>query len=63
MGGAPQAKDVVTAFKEQYPNVTVNLVNAGTANDEYTKLQNAVKADSGTPDVTHGWPAQAPVSA
>jgi multiple sugar transport system substrate-binding protein len=48
---APQAKDVVTAFEKRYPNVTVNLVNAGTANDEYTKLQNAVKAGSGAPDV------------
>src|SRR5882724_9027505 len=48
---APQVKDIVTAFEKQYPNVTVNLVNAGTATDEYTKLQNAVKAGSGAPDV------------
>jgi multiple sugar transport system substrate-binding protein len=48
---APQVKDIVTAFEKQYPNVTVNLVNAGTATTEYTKLQNAVKAGSGVPDV------------
>ncbi len=48
---APQVKDIVTAFEKQYPNVTVNLVNAGTGNDEYTKLQNVVKAGSGAPDV------------
>jgi multiple sugar transport system substrate-binding protein len=48
---APQVKDIVTAFEKKYPNVTVNLVNAGTSTDEYTKLQNAVKAGSGAPDV------------
>jgi multiple sugar transport system substrate-binding protein len=48
---APQVKDIVTAFEKKYPNVTVNLVNAGTANNEYIKLQNAVKAGSGAPDV------------
>jgi multiple sugar transport system substrate-binding protein len=29
----------------------VNYVNAGTGNDHYTKLQNAIKAGSGAPDV------------
>ncbi|MGH3417422.1 MAG: ABC transporter substrate-binding protein, partial [Actinocrinis sp.] len=48
---APQTKDIVAAFEKKYPNVTVNLVNAGTATTEYTKLQNAVKAGSGEPDV------------
>jgi multiple sugar transport system substrate-binding protein len=48
---APQVKDIVAAFEKKYPNVTVNLVNAGTATAEYTKLQNAVKAGSGAPDV------------
>ena len=48
---APQVKDIVAAFEKQYPNVTVNLVNAGTSTVEYTKLQNAVKAGSGAPDV------------
>ena len=48
---APQDKDIVAAFEKKYPNVTVNLVNAGTSTTEYTKLQNAIKAGSGVPDV------------
>jgi multiple sugar transport system substrate-binding protein len=47
----PSAKAQVAAFEQEYPNVKVNLVNAGTGNDQYTKLQNAVKAGSGGPDV------------
>jgi multiple sugar transport system substrate-binding protein len=39
------------AFMAQYPEVKVTVVNAGTAGDEYTKLQNAIKAGSGAPDV------------
>ena len=41
----------VAEFEKAYPKVKVKLVNAGTSNDEYTKLQNAVKAGSGAPDV------------
>ena len=48
---APQDKDIVAAFEKQYPKITVNLVNAGTSTTEYSKLQNAVKAGSGMPDV------------
>jgi len=48
---APQSKDIVAAFEKQYPKVKVNLVNAGTATTEYTKLENAIKAGSGVPDV------------
>jgi multiple sugar transport system substrate-binding protein len=48
---APQSKDIVSAFEKQYPKVKVNLVNAGTSTAEYTKLQNAIKAGSGAPDV------------
>ena len=47
----PSAEAQVAAFEKAYPNVDVNLVNAGTNNDEYTKLQNAIKAGSGAPDV------------
>jgi multiple sugar transport system substrate-binding protein len=47
----PSAKDQVAAFEKEFPNVKVNYVNAGTNNDQYTKLQNAVKAGSGAPDV------------
>jgi multiple sugar transport system substrate-binding protein len=48
---APQDKDIVTAFEKKYPKVKVNLVNAGTSNTEYTKLENAIKAGSGAPDI------------
>ena len=47
----PSAEAQVAAFEKAYPNVKVNYVNAGTNNDEYTKLQNAIKAGSGAPDV------------
>lgn len=47
----PSAEAQAEAFMKEYPNVTVNVVNAGTNNDEYTKLQNAIKAGSGAPDV------------
>ena len=47
----PQAEAQVAAFEKAYPKVDVELVNAGTGNDEYTKLQNAIKAGSGAPDV------------
>jgi multiple sugar transport system substrate-binding protein len=41
----------VAAFEKAYPKVKVKLVNAGSSADEYTKLQNAIKAGSGAPDV------------
>ncbi|MFE1646891.1 ABC transporter substrate-binding protein [Microbacterium sp. P01] len=47
----PSAEAQVEAFEKAYPKVTVNLVNAGTNTDEYTKLQNAITAGSGAPDV------------
>ncbi|MBN6051948.1 extracellular solute-binding protein [Nonomuraea sp. RK-328] len=47
----PTLKQVVADFQTKYPKVKVNLVNAGTGNDQYTALQNAVKAGSGLPDV------------
>ncbi|MGH1525897.1 ABC transporter substrate-binding protein [Leifsonia sp. L25] len=47
----PSAEAQVAAFEKAYPKVKVKLVNAGTNTTEYTKLQNAVKAGSGAPDV------------
>ncbi|KEP74620.1 sugar ABC transporter substrate-binding protein [Microbacterium sp. SUBG005] len=47
----PSAEAQVAAFEKKYPNVKVNYVNAGTNTEEYTKLQNAIKAGSGAPDV------------
>jgi multiple sugar transport system substrate-binding protein len=48
--GTPM-KDVAAAFEKKYPKITVNVVNAGTGNDQYKKLQNAIKAGSGAPDL------------
>ena len=48
---APQTADIVKAFEKKYPKVKVNLVNAGTGSAEYTKLETAIKAGSGAPDV------------
>ncbi|MDX6265167.1 MAG: multiple sugar transport system substrate-binding protein, partial [Kribbellaceae bacterium] len=42
----PSAEAQVKAFEQEYPNVKVNYVNAGTGNDQYTKLQNVIKAGS-----------------
>ncbi len=47
----PSGQDQVDAFMKEYPNVKVNLVNAGTNTEEYTKLQNTLKAGTGAPDV------------
>ena len=47
----PSAEAQVAAFEKEYPKVNVKLVNAGTNTTEYTKLQNAIKAGSGAPDV------------
>ena len=44
-------KDVAAGFEKKYPNVKVNLVNAGTGDKQYTALQNAVAAGKGVPDV------------
>ncbi len=48
---APAVEDIAKAFEEKYPKITVNVENVGTGNDQYTKLQNAIKAGSGAPDV------------
>ncbi|ROS31323.1 ABC transporter substrate-binding protein [Cellulomonas sp. PhB150] len=47
----PTLKQVVTDFEAAHPDVTIDLVNAGTGNDQYTALQNAIAAGSGVPDV------------
>lgn len=47
----PTLEQVVTDFEKKYPNVTVNLENVGTGNDQYTALQNAISAGDGVPDV------------
>lgn len=43
--------DVAEAFTAEHPDVTVDVVNVGTGNDQYVALQNAVAAESGGPDL------------
>ncbi|WP_104179696.1 ABC transporter substrate-binding protein [Arthrobacter sp. B0490] len=47
----PTLEKVVEDFEAEHPNVDIDLVNAGTGNDQYTALQNAIAAGSGVPDV------------
>lgn len=42
---------VVNEFNKTHPDICVTLQNNGAANDEYTKIGNAIKAGSGAPDV------------
>ncbi|MBW6434309.1 sugar ABC transporter substrate-binding protein [Actinoplanes hulinensis] len=42
---------VAADFQTKYPKVKINLTNAGTGNDQYTALQNAITAGTGIPDV------------
>ncbi|ALJ21346.1 ABC transporter substrate-binding protein [Microbacterium sp. No. 7] len=47
----PSAEAQVAAFEDEYPNVKVTVVNTASANDNNLKLQNAIAAGSGAPDV------------
>ncbi|MFE6592037.1 ABC transporter substrate-binding protein [Streptomyces sp. NPDC057781] len=47
----PTLKQVAADFEKKYPKVDINLVNAGTNNDQYKALQNAISAKKGVPDV------------
>ncbi|MFC8125713.1 ABC transporter substrate-binding protein [Streptomyces sp. NPDC057302] len=47
----PTLKQVEADFEKKYPKVDVKLVNAGTNNDQYKALSNAISAKKGVPDV------------
>ena len=47
----PGLDQTVKAFTKQYPNISVKVVNLGGGPQTYTKLQTALKAGSGAPDV------------
>ncbi|RSX54401.1 ABC transporter substrate-binding protein [Bifidobacterium goeldii] len=47
----PTVKKAVQGFESKHPNITVNVVNAGSSNDEYTALSNALTAGKGAPDL------------
>ena len=48
---APNMEKAVAGFEKKYPKIKVNVVNAGQSAAEYTKLQTAIKAGSGAPDI------------
>lgn len=47
----PTLEQVAKDFEKEHEGVEVDLVNAGTGNDQYTALQNAISAGKGVPDV------------
>ncbi len=49
----PTLDQVAEDFEAAHEGVTVNLVNVGTGDEQYTALQNALSAGSGLPDVAH----------
>ncbi len=49
----PDIQTTIDKFEEAHPNITVKVENVGVGVDEYTKIQNAVDAGSGGPDVAH----------
>ncbi|MDR1427991.1 MAG: sugar ABC transporter substrate-binding protein [Bifidobacteriaceae bacterium] len=48
----PTLEDVVPAFEAANPDIKVDLQNVGGAGDTYTKLDNAIAAGSGGPDIS-----------
>ncbi|WP_245635912.1 ABC transporter substrate-binding protein [Herbiconiux solani] len=42
---------IIEAFEKEHPKITVDVVNVGTGAAHYTKLENALKAGSGAPDL------------
>ena len=48
---APAVEPIAEAFEKAHPDITVDVQNVGTGADQYTKLQNAIKAGKGAPDV------------
>ena len=49
----PDIQKTVDLFEEAHPNISVTVENVGVGADQYTKIQNAVDAGSGGPDVAH----------
>ncbi|GAA2017901.1 sugar ABC transporter substrate-binding protein [Pseudokineococcus marinus] len=47
----PDAQKEVDQFEAAFPEISVNLVNAGQGLDQYTKLRTAIRAGEGAPDV------------
>ncbi|WP_432545268.1 ABC transporter substrate-binding protein [Kineococcus sp. SYSU DK004] len=47
----PDIENQVAMFEEAYPEIDVNVVNAGQGLDQYTALRTALRAGQGAPDV------------
>jgi multiple sugar transport system substrate-binding protein len=47
----PDIEKEVALFQEAYPQITVDIVNAGQGNPHYAKLRTALRAGNGAPDV------------
>lgn len=47
----PTLTPVAKAFEKKYPNIKVKITNAGTAQKQYTSINNALQAGKGAPDV------------
>lgn len=43
--------DVAKAFEKEHPKIKIKVENVGTSAEQYTKLQNAIKAGDGGPDL------------
>ena len=46
----PTVSKAKQGFEKEHPNIDVKIVNAGSSNDEYSALSNAIEAGSGAPD-------------
>jgi multiple sugar transport system substrate-binding protein len=46
----PDIENEVALFEQAYPEINVNVVNAGQGEPQYTKLRTALEAGSGAPD-------------
>jgi multiple sugar transport system substrate-binding protein len=47
----PGIEKEVALFQEAYPQITVDIVNAGQGNPHYAKMRTALRAGNGAPDV------------
>jgi multiple sugar transport system substrate-binding protein len=47
----PNIQKTVDLFEKAHPKIKIKVVNAGQSADEYTKLETAIKAGTGGPDV------------
>lgn len=48
---ANDPQPTIDAFEAAHPNITVTVENVGVGDDQYTKIQNAVDAGTGGPDL------------